>query len=468
VTGKTRFDMRTETSLGTLRAYLELKFQLDAGAFNAIIGPGVGETGAGNKSELFRGYIQWAGFTLGEAESPWSLGAFKDGEVANVIQSDKSSGWTANYTWTPSGPGAPPKRGSAPKPDGWSFQFGADTPLKTRSRAQFAGGCTYLDLNIVGANAIGSGNVCPGDGPLNIPDFNAALHYEGDPTGHDPQNNDQFGLGMLHFAGAWHTISTIGVGSSGSAIPIVPLAGSAPCGGLPPGGIAVPCAFGQPVRESGWAVGAAWRFYVPMWSWAKLGPLRSSNVDNFSGNVLYGDAALEHVGIGASNGNLGAGDAYWAGGLTRDDTDGRWINNGRGSYYLDKEKALAVNAQYTTILTDCTDPIKCVRFNFEANYVWVKPGDITQNVDWSAGGLGKARKMALSAELSFGANTYGTLKPTFWRLDFEVQYLKVWQDLPCNNNGLALAVCGAPTTLPFGIAKDPDTYVFRATLSKDW
>jgi hypothetical protein len=300
---------------------------------------------------------------------------------------------------------------------------------------------------------------------LNIPDFTAALHYEGDPTGHDPQNNDQFGLGMLHFAGAWHTISMLGTAPTApTANFVVPLAGSAACGGVP----GVACAFGPAVRADGWAVQGAWRFYVPMWSWARLGPLRASNADNFAGNVLYGNGALEYVGIGATNGNLGAGDAYWAGGLTRDDTDGRIVNNGAGSFYMDKEKALVVNGQYTTILTDCTDPIKCVRFNIEANYAWVTPGNITQNVDWASGGLGKARKFALSGELSFGANTYGTLKPTFWRLDLEVQYLKVWQDLPCNNNGLSLAVCGAPTAIPIGISKDPDTYVIRATLSKDW
>src|SRR5450432_659206 len=40
VTAKPRFDARTETSMGTLRAYVEMKIQLDAGSFNAVIGPG--------------------------------------------------------------------------------------------------------------------------------------------------------------------------------------------------------------------------------------------------------------------------------------------------------------------------------------------------------------------------------------------------------------------------------------------
>ena len=64
--------------MGTLRAYVELKIQLDAGVFNGHHGPGQGETGAGNKSELYRGYLQWAGWTIGEADSIWSLGSLQE------------------------------------------------------------------------------------------------------------------------------------------------------------------------------------------------------------------------------------------------------------------------------------------------------------------------------------------------------------------------------------------------------
>src|SRR5579871_4774803 len=54
VTAKPRFDARTETSVGTMRAYAEIKIQLDTGAF---VGPPTGsvagnaDVGAGNKSE---------------------------------------------------------------------------------------------------------------------------------------------------------------------------------------------------------------------------------------------------------------------------------------------------------------------------------------------------------------------------------------------------------------------------------
>src|SRR5450432_2385157 len=157
MTAKPRFDARTETSMGTLRAYVELKIQLDAGNFIVPEGPGGGETGAGNKSELYRGYLQWAGWTIGEADSIWSLGNFKNGDIADVQQTDKSSGWTVYYTWTPTGPGQPPIKGSAPVPDGWSFSLGMDSPLKHISKGQFTGAYQYLDT--VASPGIGAGGV---------------------------------------------------------------------------------------------------------------------------------------------------------------------------------------------------------------------------------------------------------------------------------------------------------------------
>ena len=116
-----------------------------------------------------------------------------------------------------------------------------------------------------------------------------------------------------------------------------------------------------------------------MWAGTKLGANRSSNADNIQFEVLYANGALEYGGIGGSMGSLGAGDAYWAGGLARDDTDGRLVNNGAGGYFIDKEKDLVFNAQYHSILTDCTDPVHCLALTLAADYAWVTPGDITKN-----------------------------------------------------------------------------------------
>jgi hypothetical protein len=456
VTAKPRFDARTETSMGTLRAYVEVKVQLDSGAFNGPPGPGAGETGAGNKSELYRGYLQWAGWTIGEIDSPYSLGSMKDGDIANVTQSDKSSGWGVNYTWTPTGPGLPPVKGSAPVPDGWSVTFGADTPLKHIAKNQIGGGCTFYDLALAPGSAAGAGTVCAAIGPLSVPDFVARLHYEADPPGKDDQHNDQFGLGTFHVAALYHQITQIAVGGTGLVNPA-----NLACGGGT-------CAAGPAVHDHGWAVNGFLKFFVPMWPGTTLGARRGSDADNIQLQALYCDGALEACGIGGTNGNLSVGDAYWSGGLSRDDTDSRIINNGNGSFYNDKEKALAVNAQYHWALTNCADPVHCLVATTMATYAWVTPGSITQNVDWTEGGLGKARKMNLTGEISWGVSRNGSTKPVFWRLDAEVQYSKIWQDLPCNNNGNVGAACGLATAIPFGITKDPSNWVYRTTITYDW
>jgi Porin subfamily len=455
VTSKTRFDMRTETSMGTMRAYAELKLQLDAGAFQGPFLSNGGEIGAGNKSELYRAYLQFAGWTAGEIDSIWSLGAFKDGDILNVVNSDKASGWGVYYTWTPNGPGLPPVKGSAPVPDGWSVSFGAETPIKHVSKAQF-GDATYADLNLAAGSTAGAGAVNLQQGPLVAPDVLVRLHYEADPTGKDPQANDQWGIGTFHASAVLHQISTIVNGEASLGTPGYVNLISTPND-----------AFGPANKDTGWAVQGYLKIFTPMFGGAKMGSLRASDSDSLSFNALYGVAALEYVGIGGTNGNLGAGDAYWAGGFARDDEDARWINRGNGTYYADKEKALAVNGQYHHILTDCTDPLHCWRMNLHANYVWATPGTITQNVDWTQGGLGKARKMALTADLIWGANVFGKSTPTSWEVGFEVQYLKVWQDLPCANNG-NVGVCIAPTALPANISKDPSTYVGRVTITRDW
>ena len=148
------------------------------------------------------------------------------------------------------------------------------------------------------------------------------------------------------------------------------------------------------------------------------------------------------------------------------------MNNGAGGYFIDKEKDLVFNAQYHSILTDCTDPVHCLALTLAADYAWVTPGNITQQPTGRQGGLGNAKKTALTAELSWGVSRNGTTRPVFWRVDFEVQYLKVWQDLPeqrCGNvsRGVCIALRGT-RALPVGITKDPDSWVFRTTITYDW
>jgi hypothetical protein len=417
---------------------------------------GNADFGAGNKSENYRSYLQWAGWTIGNADSIWSLGNYKNGDIANVAPSDKASGWTVYYTWTPTGPGVPPVRGSAPVPDGWSFSFGMDSPTKHISKNQGSGGCLYYDLALAPGSAAGVGNVCASIGPLSVPDFVSRLHYEADPPGPDDQHNSQFGIGAFHLAGIYHQITEIALGGSNGVAPVTG------CG-------TGSCAAGPVLHDHGWGLTSSMKFFVPMWPGAKIGANRSSSSDNLAFQFNYCDGAVEPCGIGGQTGSLYAGDAYWTGGLQLEHMDLRVINNGAGGFYNDKAKAAVFNAQYHSILTDCTDPIHCLALTLAYTYAATKPGDITKNVDWTEGGLGNAHTQVLTAELSWGTSRNGTTKPVWWRLDSEVQWRKVSQDLPCNNNGnTGTGACLAPTPIPLGITQDPSNWVYRATITFDW
>jgi hypothetical protein len=228
------------------------------------------------------------------------------------------------------------------------------------------------------------------------------------------------------------------------------------------------------VHDHGWGATAFLKFFVPMWEGTKLGANRGSSADNIQLNANYCDGALEPCGIGGTAGSLNVGDAYWTGGYMNDYTDSRIINNGAGGFFNDKMKVFVANAQYHSILTDCTDPIHCLALTLEYNFSRVTPGSITQHTDWTNGGMGVGTQSAFTAELSWGVSRNGTTRPTWWRLDSEVQYRIVNQTLPCNNNGNVGGVCGTPTAMPLGISQvypfhtRENNWVYRTTITFDW
>jgi hypothetical protein len=226
---------------------------------------------------------------------------------------------------------------------------------------------------------------------------------------------------------------------------------------------------GITLHDTGWAVGADLKIFTPMWGGAKLGAASAGDADRLFFEFTYGKGALQYVGIGGQNGNLESGDAYWNAGLARDDTDARYFNNGVGGYQADKETAAAFNADYHHWMTDCTDPVNCWRFNIAFNYAWVQPGDVTRAVDWTLGGMGNARKMSITANVIWGLNAANKSKPTLGDLSFEVQYNKVWQDLPGNCNGGAVCIAATPLFVNgTAINKDPSNWVGRLTASRNW
>jgi hypothetical protein len=111
----------------------------------------------------------------------------------------------------------------------------------------------------------------------------------------------------------------------------------------------------------------------------------------------------------------------------------------------------------------------------EYNWARITPGNITQNTDWTNGGLGVGQVQNFTAELSWGISRNGSTRPVFWRLDSEVQYRIVNNTLPCNNNGnVGTGVCLTPTAVPLGISQTDafhtrsNNWVLRETITMDW
>jgi hypothetical protein len=65
-------DVRSQTEYGTLRSYMAGGYQWDNGAGSGVNSNGIGAFGAGsfnNSLNIYRGFIQWAGFTAGRSKS---------------------------------------------------------------------------------------------------------------------------------------------------------------------------------------------------------------------------------------------------------------------------------------------------------------------------------------------------------------------------------------------------------------
>jgi hypothetical protein len=139
-----------------------------------------------------------------------------------------------------------------------------------------------------------------------------------------------------------------------------------------------------------------------------------------------------------------------------------------GGYDLDKTSVFSFNVQYHHIITDCTDPVNCWRFNVLYNYAKVMPGPISQLVDWTRGGAATGTKNSITADLIWGANRPPTSVPTSAEVSFEVQYNWVNRGLPGNCNG-GQAPCGLPTDPGlYGVSPNTGNWVGRLTISKAW
>jgi hypothetical protein len=457
INAKPRTDLKYETSWGTFRAYVELKGAYDAGGFSTTANGPPGGRDA-KAFQLYRGYAQWAGFTVGYSDNYWICkGGYNDDDLQNITTAEKCSGWQVAYTWTASGPAVPPKKGTKPFPDGWAFYVSADSSFALTGSGK-TGGNKYMTL--AGVTAFGGSAATTAllqDGTLPPPDVEAAIHWEGDPTGKDEQHNDQFGLATINLGGLYHQISTIGGAGLTAGQTLV-------------GPTGLSSGLGPEVHDNGWALTGGFRFYTPMWGPSKKGGL--SQPDYVWLYADYCNGAVLICGVGGSDNNYSTGDAYATMGLMRDDLDARWVSTGT-SYFADKEKMVTFNASYHHIITDCTDPVYCWRMNLAYNYSHATPGTITQNTDWQSGGIGTATIQRVTFNLIWGTDRRDAPVPNLWETSFEIQYNWLSQALPCNNFGVAGPVCGAPTGLdaagnPGGVKQNPSNLVFRLTWSQGW
>jgi hypothetical protein len=438
VQAKPTFDLRTETTFGTLRTVIQPRFQFNLGIFQAGPGPGFE---ANKTPDCYRCYTQWAGFTIGNQASYWKFLDQEGIQTFTVGEAESSLLFAYTYNWTKMTPGTPNPKGFAPYPDGLSSTISLEDPNKHTAKGE-AGGNTLAGLAGLAVPGTALGGIEPIPGPFRLPEVVANFRYEAD----DP------GTVSWQVAGILHQISeTANVATNG----LIPgcINGTASCS----------VAFGPSAHATGWAALAGARWNLPMLPGTNRGALTLGNFLWLQAN--YGDGSIESVGIGGITGNFSIGDnpGEHTGGLLRDDHDAIAINNGVGGFFLEKEKAFSINAELRVFLTDCTDPVKCWRLNLIGNYAEVTPGSITQNTDWASGGLGKAVRKGFGGNITWGASRWAG------DIGLEVMWFGINQSLPCNNAGnAALGVCGTPTTLPNGVSKDSSNVAYRLTFTKNY
>jgi hypothetical protein len=227
-----------------------------------------------------------------------------------------------------------------------------------------------------------------------------------------------------------HQISLIATGGAAGVAP--------PC---PPGGGALTCtAEKNTLTSAGYALLAGVTFKLP-----SLG-----SKDQILFQFIYGNGATDYVGFSQTQITGAQGDVQsWVGGLMRDDHDAIAISNGDGTFRIEKETAWSAAAQ----LRHYWAPE--LRSNLMVNYAEVTPGSVTQNTDWTLGGLGKANRTAIGANIIWGNSGKNS------ELSLEVMYVQARQTLPGTNGA-------APSALPAGISANNDNWNFHFAWEKKW
>ena len=179
IQAKPTFDLRTETTLGTLRMVIQPRFSFNLGIFQNGPGPGFE---ANKTPDCYRCYTQWAGFTIGNQASYWKYLDQEGIQTFTVGEAESSLVFAYTYNWTKLTPGTPNPKGFAPYPDGLSSTISLEDPNKHTAKGE-AGGNTLAGLAGPAVPGPALGGVEPIPGPFKLPDVVANFRYEADEPG---------------------------------------------------------------------------------------------------------------------------------------------------------------------------------------------------------------------------------------------------------------------------------------------
>lgn len=377
------WDFRSPTEFGTLRTVVQLRVDQRNGLLNSRPPNGTGSQSA----TAHRAYIEWAGFTLGRAGSQFVF--YDQGDmISSLGGSPKTTAQQLTYTWA--------------GPSGLKATIGLED-----SDAWSAGNGTV---------STASGTVVIARGPNRMYDVVASLSTEQS-------------WGSAKISGAAHEISTIATTSSGGLL-------GTNCSKF--NGVAGNSGSCATERTTGWAALAGVTFLLP-----SLGA-----GDQITLEASHGNGAIAYAGINGgadSTASTFERAGQWSGGLVRDsDADAYAVNNGNGTYRLEKSKATSFLAE----LRHYWNPL--LRSNLTFSHFRITPPAVVRNSTLANGGIGKASVNEGALNLIWGKSRQTA------EIGVEVLYKKVHQDLP------------GGSTLPAGIKKDPSVWAVATVISRNW
>ena len=383
------WDFRSPTAFGTLRLVAQIRFEQRNGLAEGRPPQGTGSA----RVSTHRAYAEWAGFTIGRAGSQFPY--YDQGDIITSAGGDpKTTAFQVTYTFALGG--------------GFKATIGFEDSTNWQSGGGTAG---------VGAVSTAGGSIIIAQGPTRMYDIVASLSTEQ-------------AWGSAKIAGLVHEISTIATTSSGGTLGTncSLFNGSTANSGS--------CAV---ERETGWAVNAGVTLLLP-----SLGA-----GDNLVLQASYADGAIAAAGISGGADNDASSftrSGMWSGGLARSgfDADAYAVNNGNGTYRLEKTKATSVLG----VFQHFWNPL--LRSNLFAAHSWIRPPAVATTATFANGGGGDANVLDVGANLIWGKSRQTA------EIGVEVVYKKVNQDLPPGQ------------TLPAGIDKDPSSWIFAAQFGRNW